>query len=105
MEGLVAIIYLGLATSAISVALTRAGIAKSLRSWIKAKAGSYTPFSCAFCMSLWVSLPLCLVYRPVIVPTYGFVDFLVSVAAVVGFASMVSGFAIQTIPGLKKEDE
>lgn len=103
MEGLVAILYLGLATSAVAVTLTKADIAKPLRDWVSRKWGEGTMLSCPFCTSYWIALPLVIIYRPYVVKTMPPVDLLVSLAAIVGVAAIVSGITIQTIPNFKEK--
>ena len=102
MDGLILILYLGLATSAISVTLTKAGVAKPLRVWVVKRWGENTMLSCPFCTSYWIAMPLVLIYRPFVVRVFLPVDIFVSLAAIVGVAAIVSGITIQTIPNFKE---
>ncbi len=100
---IITILYLGLATSALSVTLTKADIAKPLREWVTRKWGPATLLSCPFCTSYWIAAPLTLVYRPFVLQSYAVVDMFVSMLAIVGVAAVVSGITIQTIPHFKEK--
>ena len=104
MDDFILILYLGLATSAASVTLTKADVTQGLRDWVVKRLGEGTLLSCPFCTSFWIAAPLTLVYRPIVKSVLLPIDLLVSAAAVVGIAAVVSGAIIQTIPNFKEKN-
>lgn len=103
IDQFIGIIYLGFAVSAISVTLTKADIGEPLRDWFTKKFGPKSFLSCPFCTSYWVAFPLIVIYRPVVLRVFFVIDVLVSLAAVVGVAAIISGVTIQTIPNFKEK--
>ncbi len=103
LDRFILIVYLGFAASAISVALTRAQVSKQIRGWVFGRWGGLGPLSCPFCTSFYVSAALTLIYRPVVILTFAPIDLFVSLFAIVGVASVVSGVVIQTIPHFNKD--
>lgn len=83
------LLVLALATSAISVTITRSGVFHGPRDWIADRSQWFGELvHCPYCMSHWVSLVLMLWYDLRIVPdTYWLVDLVVSALAVVAVAS------------------
>lgn len=106
VDALLVLVYLGFATSAISVTLTRSDITREPRQWLKEKVPSLAGLiHCPYCTSHWVAMVLVLFYKPVVVDLFLPVDLAVSVMAVVGIAGVVSGILITKIPSLgRKED-
>ncbi len=82
------LIFLALATSAISVTITRSGVFAKQRSWLLEKnlwLGRLV--SCPYCLSHWVSAVLVGMYQPVVVSLWIGVDLLVSVFIVVALSA------------------
>jgi hypothetical protein len=101
LDSFLLLLYLGFATSAISVTLTRAGITKDLRLWFM----GISPFfkallGCPYCTSHWVAGVIVIIYRPTTHHVHLFVEMLVSIMATVGVAAVVTGVVISTIPSL-----
>jgi len=106
MNDFLMVLYLGLATSAISVTSTRAGITKEPRQWISDHIPKIAGlFHCPYCFSHWVSVVFVLIYKPVTVQKFFVVDLVVSCAVVIALAALTTGIIISLIPSLKKEGE
>ncbi len=106
IETFLLILYLGLATSAISVALTRAEISKGLRDVLKEKNEFlYKLVNCPFCTSFWVAVPLVLFYQPTTGHAPLFIELVVSVPAIVGVAVFPTVVVINGISSLKEKEE
>ncbi len=103
LEKFILIVYLGFATSALSVTLTKADIAKPLRDWVAKHLGPETLLSCPFCTGWWVAMPLTLIYQPMMTDKYFLIELFVSLTAIIGIAAVISGIIIQTIPNFKEK--
>jgi hypothetical protein len=103
LEQFIVLVYLGFATSAVSLTLTKSGAMKPLREWLKRRAGSTFMLSCPFCTSFYIAAPLTIVYRPVVVQSALGFDIAVSMFAVIGIAAVISGVVIHTFPHFRKE--
>ncbi len=103
LEKFILIVYLGFATSALSVTLTKADIAKPLRDWVAKRLGPETLLSCPFCTGWWVAMPLTLIYQPTMTDKHVLIELFVSLVAVIGVAAVISGIIIQTIPNFKEK--
>jgi len=100
------IVVLGIATGAISLALTKSAVFNCMHDWLE----KHIPFlgemlNCPWCTSHWVALFFTLIYRPLLLdwtdrpvwmastPLQWFlvpVDYLVSVMVIVAIASVVA---------------
>lgn len=106
IEKFLLIIYLGLATSAISVALTRAEISNGLRDWLKKENEFlYKLVNCPFCTSFWVAALLVLIYQPETGHAPLFIELVVSILAIVGVAVFPTVVVINGISSLKGKEE
>ena len=99
------IAVLALATSAVSVTITRGSIFNKQRSWLL---GKYLPLgklvSCPYCLSHWVSAMFVAVYQPVVVSLWIGIDLLVSVLVIIALAAIVTG-VITRLNHFEAEDE
>jgi hypothetical protein len=86
------LIYLALATAAISFTISRSSmpVLESFRMWIGKKSPFFKElFHCPYCCSHWVAAAICLAYRPRFVDSGVYtVDYFVSWWAVVGAAAI-----------------
>ncbi len=97
--GLYQVIVLALATAAISVTIAKARMFASVRKWIAERnewLGDLA--SCNYCMSHWVSIAFVVIYRPVLIPQWIFVDLLVSMFVMVTIAAIVGGVIVKLNP-------
>ena len=102
LTGFYQVAVLALATSAISVTISKARLFASLREWIASRnewLGDLV--SCSYCTSHWVAIALIAIYRPVLVPQWMPLDFLVSVFGVVAIAAVISGLITKLNPFLE----
>lgn len=73
-KGLLTLSLMGMVCGTISLIVTRAKISKPVRDWLRKKADppNSSPFwkfwhgllTCAFCISLWISVGLWVMFRP-----------------------------------------
>lgn len=103
---LMEILILALATSAISVTVTKGAIFSGLRSWIINKSEwSGKLLSCPYCFSHWIAFALVMVYRPVLVTVWYPFDLIISVFVVVAVSAIISGVIIWLLPFHSAETE
>ena len=91
------LLVLALATSTISVTITKAGIFKPLRERI-ARLNDWAGelFSCPYCMAHWVAAGMVGVSQPVLISTGVYVlDVIISYFAVIAVAAVWSGLVIR----------
>jgi len=106
LTGFYQIAILALATAAISVTVSRARVFASAREWIAARSSWLGELvSCSYCTSHWVAIALVAIYRPVLIPQWVVVDFLVSVFGVVAIAAVVSGMIVKMNPFPSRNEE
>lgn len=86
------VFVLALATTAISLTITRAKVFASFREWVADRnqwLGDL--FSCSYCTSHWVAAVFVLCYQPVLIPLWIVLDLIVSLFATVAIAAFLSG--------------
>lgn len=98
MDAVVKVIWLGIATGAISLLLTKASIFNFLHDWLEKRA----PFlgemlSCPWCCSHWVALFFTLIYHPLLISSGAHlawlfipIDFLVTIMVMVVIAAVTA---------------
>lgn len=97
--GLYQVAVLALATSAISVTVSKSRVFASPRNWIASRSSWLGELmSCSYCTSHWVAIALIAIYRPAIVTQWIVVDLLVSMFGLVAIAAIVSGAIIKLNP-------
>jgi small-conductance mechanosensitive channel len=91
------LLLLTLATSAISLTITKSHIADSWQSWLKTRSTLLWKLStCAYCVSHWVALVLVLMAAPQYFDDY-VVNLLILVFAVTGASTIVTGGAMRAL--------
>lgn len=91
MNELLQILFLSLATAAISVTITKAKVFASMRNWVGARSqwlGSLV--TCTYCTSHWVAIGFVAIYQPILFPKLFLVDLIASVFAIVAVSSFLA---------------
>lgn len=90
--------YLSLATSTITLTITRARVSKPVRNWISKRSPYFGEMiNCPFCTSHWVAFILCAIYRPRPFPTRWLLDWFISSMAIVAISSVLSRIVFEAI--------
>jgi hypothetical protein len=95
------IVWLALATAALSLTVAKTHAFEWLRTWVFARSDFLGELlSCHYCMSHWFALGLVAVYRPVVVSS-GIIlfDLAVSVFALVALSALVSATIARLMRG------
>jgi hypothetical protein len=97
------LVLLALATSAISLTLTKSHITEHLRSWVKSKSLFWGKFAgCAYCVSHWVSFALVLWVGPewlafTVVPYAPIANFVILAFAIVALSTIITGLGMRAL--------
>lgn len=85
-------VILGIATSIISVTITRARVFREVRMFLDGRnEWLHSLFKCSYCMSHWVSAALVIAFDLRLTRTMHVLDIIVSIFVVVGLATVSSG--------------
>lgn len=103
LYGLYQVVLLGVATSVISVTISKGKIFKSLRKWVGGRSDALGVLvECRYCVSHWVALVLTIIYRPSLVPEWTTGGLVISGFVMVAIAAFVSRFIknpeVESIP-------
>ena len=102
-EGLFAVFVLSLATTSISVTITKAKVFAPLRDFIfRIWNWLGELFSCPYCMSHWVAGVFVAIYRPTIIHKWIYIDLTVSLFVIVTISAIISGI-ILSMKGLTNQ--
>jgi hypothetical protein len=96
MNSFYEVMVIALATAAISLTISKGRIFIPLREWIASRntwLGELV--SCFYCTSHWVAIALVVIYQPVLLRKWLFLDLLVSVFVVVSVSTLVCGAIIR----------
>lgn len=101
-QSFLAILFLALAATSVTVTLSRAPIFNRPRNWVAGKSEFLKKLiSCPYCLSHWVSFAIVGLYRPTVLPVHPVVNYFMVSFAIVTVASMLTGLiftAFQHIP-------
>src|SRR5580658_4696274 len=91
MHEIMTVLWLGIATGAISLVLTKSTVFNFLHDWLEAK----LPFlgemlNCPWCTSHWVALFFTLIYHPLLTNVFAPVDYLVTIMVMVVIAAVTA---------------
>lgn len=101
-----AMLVLVLATSAISLTITKGSIFENLREQVIERSQWFGKLvSCPYCTSHWVSFILVAIYQPRLVSSWWPFDLLVSAFAIVALAAPVSWVVYHSFTGMAKTNE
>lgn len=90
--------YLSLATSTITLTITRAKVARPVRNWISNRSSYFGEMiNCPYCTSHWIAFALCAVYHPRPFPLNVVLDWFLSSMAIVAISSILSGIVFEAI--------
>jgi len=96
VNGLVEVIILSLATTAISVTISKSDVFASIREHIFRISNWLGELvSCSYCLSHWVAIVFVAIYQPVIIQKWFIVDLLVSMFSIVTISAILSGTIIK----------
>jgi hypothetical protein len=95
-ELLIPLLILGMAVSVLSLLVTKAGITGFVRDFFENRFGEDSLllelFSCPFCMSFWLTIPVDLVYRFVPIESdFPPMDYFIGYLCIIGVAAFFSG--------------
>jgi len=91
MHEIMTVLWLGIATGAISLVISKSALLNGFHDWLEPRA----PFleemlSCPWCTSHWVGLFFTLVYRPLLVDLWRPIDYIVTLMVIVTIASVTA---------------
>jgi hypothetical protein len=97
------VVILAIATSVISVTITRARVFREFRMFLDGKnEWIHSLFTCSYCMSHWVAAALVIAYDVRLIHMWAPRDILVTIFVVVGLATLVSAL-IQRVNAFGKD--
>ena len=95
-NGLFEVFVLSLATTAISVTISKSEVFSSTREFIAGISHWLGELvSCSYCLSHWVAIVFVAIYKPVIIEKYFYIDLIVSMFAIVTISAILSGIIIK----------
>lgn len=96
INGLLEVVVLSLATTAISVTISKSEAFSPVRESVyKLSSWLGELVSCSYCLSHWVAFVFVLIYRPVIIEKYFVIDLVVSAFSIVTVSAILSGIIIK----------
>ncbi len=99
MTDLQQVVALALATSAISVTISRGGVFSRQRKWLlKNKNWLGRLASCPYCTSHWVAAVLVAIYQPTLLSMWRPLDLAISVFIVLAMGAVITGIITRLIP-------
>jgi len=91
MHEFLIVLWLGIATGAISLLVTKSTIFNPVHNWLEKHASFIEELlSCPWCTSHWVALFFTLIYHPLLVDLWRPVDYLVTIMVMVTIASVTA---------------
>jgi hypothetical protein len=98
--------YLSMATSTISLTITRAKVSRPLRGWVTRRNNFFGEMiTCPYCTSHWIAFILCAIYHPRPFPVNPFIDWFIASMTVVMLASVLSKWVFKSIVTLTATKE
>ncbi len=103
MDQIITVIALSLATSIISVTISRMAIFEGFRSWIIFKLPASQDFiQCFYCLSFWVAFGLVLIYHPQILkPHIAVLDIFLSTFIIMCLSTFISVGIIKSLESIE----
>lgn len=91
MHEIMKVLWLGIATGAISMVISKSALLNKFHDWLEPRA----PFleemlSCPWCTSHWVALFFTLIYHPLLIDGFFPIDYLVSIMVMVVIAAVTA---------------
>ena len=106
LQELFRVFVLALATSAISVTISKAKVFEALRYWIAKRNKWFGELvSCSYCTSHWVAIAFVAIYRPRPIHQFFLIDIIVSVFVIVIFSAIVSGLVMRLLQFHTENDD
>lgn len=101
------VVVLVLACAAISMTISKAGIFRSVRVWVKSKSEFFGEMIlCPYCVSHWLALAATLLYRPRLITSgWWLVDYFVTIMVIVCLAALVAGLIFRAFMGYKPPED